>query len=250
MSDATRGGALVETALAIGIAMTVLLSTMQLGALGFKQSTQDGAAFVAAHTYAESPTSGVAHATTAANTVFGTVPTAGIAVAPAAASVTATIATTASAPSIPGAPSSIGLRSGATERVTLAAGTPGAFVITNVLSTYRDASGSPVANRPLGVGQPALPQHSDCNGFVWGGNNWGDDGWGDCDCDWNYYNYTFTGLFAEWSCRLATYSSLGLPASRPHSGYFTTGPYSVWDVTMSYSPLYAVYNWDDGRACS
>jgi len=250
MTGFSRGGALVETALSIGIAMTVLLGTMQLGALGFKQSTQDGAAFVAAHTYATSPTSGVSRATTAANSVFATIPTAGIGVAPATASVTATIATTASAPSIPGAPAAIGLRSGATERITPAMGSLGAFVVSNVLSNYLDAWGNPVANRPMGVGQPGLPQKSNCDNESWGGYGWGDDGQGSCGCDWNYYYYNYTGPFAEWNCRQATYSGLSLPSSRPHPGFFVTGPYSAWDVTMSYSPLYTIYGWDDGRACS
>ncbi len=250
MTGFSRGAALVETAFSIGIAMIVLLATMQLGALGFKQSTQDGAAFVAAHTYAQSPVSGVARATTAANSVFGTIPTAGIAVAPASASVTATIATTASAPSIPGAPAAIGLRSGATERVTPLAGTLGAFTSTDVLTNYRDASGNPAVNRPLGIAQPGLPQQSNCDNYNWDGYGWGDDGEGYCGCDWNYYYYYYTGPFAEWSCRQATYAGLAFPSTRPHSGYYTTGPYSVWDVTMSWSPLYVVYGWDDGRACS
>src|SRR6202022_2866643 len=82
VTHSSRGGALIDSAFTIGIVLTMLLGAVQLGVLGFAQSAQDGAVFVAAHTYAQSPSSGVTRATTAASSVFDGVPANGIGVTP------------------------------------------------------------------------------------------------------------------------------------------------------------------------
>jgi hypothetical protein len=233
----SRGGALVETALVVGIALMVLLSTLQLGALGFKQTAQDGAVFVAAHTYAQSPALGVPRATSAANSAFGTVPASAITVTPIGSVVTATVSTTASAPSVPGAPSSITLRSGATERFP-SSGTPGAFSVTATLSNYRNANGTPTASHPLVVAQPGLPS-GNCDQT---GENEG------CTGNHQYSGPAYTGPSAEYNCRLAAYNGLTFPSSRPKGRL--AGPGTDWDPASSTSPLNAIYTWDGGTGCA
>ena len=237
MSGLARGGALIETALTLGVVLMLLLGTLQFGALGVKQIAQDGAAFVAARTYAQSPASGVTRATGAANGAFGSVPQAGIAVTPATGTVTATIASTMQTPSIPGSPPSVSLRSGSTERVSPQAVSPGTFSATNVLSNYRDASGAPGATHTLIVAQPGLPS-GNC-----------DQTGGNAGCDGNHVHvdYSSYGTAGEWNCRLAAYA-LTFPSSRPKGS--GTGPGSVWDPASSSSPLNAIYQWDTGTGCA
>ena len=235
MTGLSRGGALVETALSIGVVLTLLLGTLQLGVLGFKQIAQDGAVFVAAHTYAESPSLGVPRATTAANSVFDTIPAGSIAVAPSGSTVTATASTTGAVPSIPGAPSTIALQSGAAERF-VASGTPGAFSVTGTLSNYRNASGTATPTYPILVAQPGLPS-GNCDQT---GVNQG------CTGNHQYSGPTYTGPAAEWNCRVAAYNAVSFPSNRPKSG---TGPGSVWDPASANSPLNAIYLRDGGTGC-
>jgi Flp pilus assembly protein TadG len=232
-----RGGALIETALTLGVVLMLLLGTFQFGALGVKQIAQDGAAFVAARTYAQSPASGVTRATGAASGAFGSVPQSGIVVTPASGTVTATIASAMQTPSIPGSPPTISLRSGATERIAPLATSPGAFSATNVLSNFRDASGVPLATHALSVAQPGLPS----GGCDQTGGNAG------CDGNHQHVDYGGFGTAAEWNCRLAAYA-LAFPSQRPKGA--GTGTHSVWDPASSTSPLYAIYQWDTGTGCA
>ncbi|HEY0382350.1 MAG TPA: hypothetical protein VGC72_09135 [Candidatus Elarobacter sp.] len=237
MSGLSRGGALVETALTIGVVLVVLLGTLEFGVLGFKQIAQDGAVFVAAHTYAQSPASGTARATTAANSAFDAVPASSIAVASNGTTVTATVASTVQTPDIPGSPSGVSVRSGATERLSAPATTAaGAFTAANVLSNYRDASGVPKATRSLVVAQL---------GLVSGGC---DQTGGNQGCDGNHVHVDYPGMFGEWNCRLVAYSALVFPSTRPHGT--GTGKGSVWDPATATSTLYTIYQWDGGTGCA
>jgi hypothetical protein len=232
----SRGGALIETALTLGVVLMILLGALQFGVLGFKQIAQDGAAFVAAHTYAQSPSSGIARATGAASGAFDAVPAASIAVTPNGGTVTATVTSTVQTPSIPGSPASVSVRSGATERLPAAAATPGAFSATNVLSNYRDASGVPKATRALVVGQP---------GLVSGGC---DQTGGNAGCDGNHVHVDYPGLFGEWNCRLSAYTAIVFPSQRPKGT--GTGRGTAWDPASPTSPLYTIYSWDSGYGCA
>ena len=238
MTGFSRGGALIETALTMGVVLIVLLATVQLSIVGFKQTAQDGAVFVAARTYAQSPVSGVPRATTAATSVFDTIPSSSIVVAPSATFVTATAAGTASAPTVPGAPATISLKSGATERIA-AAGTAGAFSATATLSNYRDASGTATATHPLIPAQPGLIAIGNCDQT---GQNQG------CTGNHQYSGPLYSGPTAEYDCRLAGFKSFTLPASRPHGA--GTGPGSTWDPASTSSPLNAIYGWDGTHGCN
>lgn len=237
MTGFSRGGALIETALTMGVVLIVLLAAVQLSIVGFKQAAQDGAVFVAARTYAQSPVSGVARATSAANSVFDTVPSSSIAVAPGVTFVTATSASTASAPTVPGAPASISLRSGATERIATA-GTPGAFSATSTLTNYRDASGTPTTTHPIVPAQPGLAS-GNCDQT---GQNQG------CTGNHQYSGPAYTGPTAEFDCRLAGFKALTFPSTRPKGN--GTGPGSVWDPASSSSPLATIYGWDGTHGCN
>jgi Flp pilus assembly protein TadG len=235
MTAASRGGALVETTLMMGVVLILLLGAVELGIVAFRQTAQDGAVFVAAHTYAQSPVSGVPRATSAASSVFDTIASSAIAVTPAGSLVTATTSGTESAPSLPGAPASIPMRSGATELLRNT-GAAGGFTSVATLSNYRNASGTPLTTHPLIAGQPGLPSTGGCDQT--GGNQ---------GCDGNHVHVDYPGLTAEWDCRLAAYNGLTFPSQRPRGS--GTGPGSPWDPASSSSPLYSIYGWDAGSSC-
>lgn len=218
MNHACRGSALIETALAIGIVLTVLFGTVQLGILGFTQAAGDGAAFVAAHTYAQNPARGAAYAVTTATGVFDKIPASAITVTPQSGTVTVKTATTAAGISVPGAPPTVALQSSATERVPGAAGsTPAPFAVAGTLQNYRNASG--IANSA----HPLVPAQT--FGIGHGAN----------------------GRFAEWFCRGGVYSGISFPASRPTGA--GTGPNTFWDPAWHSSPLARIYAWEAGTTC-
>jgi Flp pilus assembly protein TadG len=219
VNEHCRGAALMETVLAIGIVMTVLFGTLEFGVLGFMQTAGDGAAFVAAHVYAQSPALGTAHAASAANVVFAKVPANAIVLTQQGNTVTATVASTADGIRVPGAPATVALQSSAGERVPSAPGaTPGVFSASGTLSNYRDASGVANAARPLVLAQKLGTGH---------GQN---------------------GRFAEWFCRDGVYSGISFPATRPSGA--AAGPNTVWDPAWHSSPLAQIYAWDAGTTCS
>jgi hypothetical protein len=219
VSCGTRGSALTETALTIGVVMTVLFGTVQLGILGFTQTAGDGAAFVAAHTYSQNPTRGTSYAVSAATGAFTKIPASAIAVTTLSGLVTAKTATTVAGIDVPGAPAAISLLSSATEHIPNAAGaSPGGFSVTATLKNYRDAWGVANSAHPLVVAQTL------------GAGTLG------------------SPRFTEWECRQAYYSTLSFPTRRP-TGYFVAGPYTNWDASWFYSPLEDIYEWDAGAPC-
>ena len=52
---ASRGGALPETAVILGVALTLIFGTFELGLIGFTQLSSDGAAFVSGVAWAFAP---------------------------------------------------------------------------------------------------------------------------------------------------------------------------------------------------
>jgi Flp pilus assembly protein TadG len=219
VNHGSRGAALVETALALGIVLTVLFGTMQLGILGFVQTAGDGAAFVAAHTYAQNPTLGGSYATSTAIHVFDKIPATAITVTPQGGTVTVTTATTASGITVPGAPATVALQSTATERVPSAAGaTPVPFAASGTLKSYRTASGVANAAHPLVPAQTLGTGHG------------------------------VNGQFTEWLCRDGVYSGISFPAHRPTGA--AAGPNTFWDPTWHSSPLAQIYAWDLGTTCA
>ncbi len=219
MSRYCRGTALVETSLTIGIVLIVLFGTLQFGILGFMQTADDGAAFVAAHTYAQNPARGTSYAATTANGVFNKVPGSAITVTTQGGIVTATAATTSDGIGVPGAPATVALQSSDAERIPSAAGaTPGGFAVTAMLKNYRDASGIANSSHPLGIAQTQRTGN---------GHN---------------------GRFAEWYCRQASYSGISFPSQRPTGS--GAGRNTFWDPSWFNSPLAQVYAWDYGTTCT
>jgi Flp pilus assembly protein TadG len=219
VNGSCRGTALIETALTIGIVLVVLFGSVQLGILGFTQTAGDGAAFVAAHTYAQNPASGTAYAKSAATGVFDKIPASAITVTPQGGTVTATAATTANGIDVPGAPATVALQSSATERVPSAPGsTPPPFAASGTLKNYRDASGVANPAHPIVVAQTIGTGH---------GSN---------------------GRFKEWFCRGGVYSGLSFPSHRPTGS--AAGPNTFWDPAWCSSPLAQIYAWDSGKTCA
>ena len=197
----------------IGIVLIVLFGTVQLGILGFTQAAGDGAAFVAAHTYAQNPARGATYAAATATGVFDKIPASAITVTPQAGTVTASTATTAAGISVPGAPAVVTLQSSATERVPSAPGSsPVPFAVAGTLQNYRNASGLANSAHPLVPAQTFGTGH--------GAN----------------------GRFAEWFCRDGVYSGISFPASRPTGA--ATGPNTFWDPAWHASPLARIYAWE------
>jgi hypothetical protein len=218
MTTSSRGTALIETALTIGIVLIVLFATVQFGILGFIQTADDGAAFVAAHTYAQNPTLGASYAKSAATGAFDKVPASAITITATGGLVTASASSTATGVNVPGAPATVVLQSSATERVPSAPGsTPGTFSSTATLSNYRDASGIANSSRQYTVAQTMGTGN---------GTN---------------------GRFAEWYCRDGVYSGLSFPARRPTGS--AAGPHTFWDASWPSSPLAQIYAWQPGSTC-
>ena len=213
MTRFARGGALIETALVIGIVLTVLFGTLQLGALGFVQMASDGAAFVSARTYAQTTSSGTAFAKTVATGVFAKVPASAITLTPGTSTVASAVTSTSAGVPVPGAPATVTLRSQATERVPAAAGaTPGAFAASGTLANYRTGSGY------------AYPSYTFFVAQTFGTGN------------------GHNGRFAEWYCRQKVYSGVSFPSRRPWGG---SG--SSWDPIACQFIFQQIYSWDDGQ---
>lgn len=207
---------MLETALVIGIVLTLLFATIEFGVLGFVQTAQDGAAFVAARTYAQAPSSGTSFAAGVAANVFTKVPARSIALAPGTSTVTSTVSSTQPGIPAPGAPSAVTLTSSATERMPAAARSGNDFSATATLRNYRSGSGTAYPSYAIIVAQTYATGN---------GKN---------------------GRFAEWYCRQKVYSGISFPSKRPANG----GAYSAWDpITCNfiYSQIYA---WDSGSTCS
>jgi len=218
VNSSCRGTALVETALTIGIVLTVLFGTIQLGILGFTQTAGDGAAFVAAHTYAQNPGLGASYATSTAIHVFDKIPASAVTVTPLGGTVTVKTASTANGINVPGAPATVSMQSSATERVPGTAGsTPPPFSVSGTLKNYRTAAGVANTTHPLVPAQTMGTGHG------------------------------VNGQFAEWYCRDGVYSGISFPARRPTGA--AAGPNTFWDPTWKSSALAQIYAWDSGTTC-
>ncbi|HEX3550905.1 MAG TPA: hypothetical protein VHT53_11040 [Candidatus Elarobacter sp.] len=214
-----RGTALLETALAIGSVLVVLLGSIQFGVLGFLQTAGDGATFVAAHTYAQSPSMGTAHATAVAAGVFTKIAPSALAVTTQNGIVTATTASSAAGIDVPGAPATATLASTASERLPASTGAPAnPFSVTGTLTNYRNASGIANAAHPLGIAEVQSAGN---------GKN---------------------GRYADWYCRASVYAGISFPSTRPTGA--SAGPGTFWDTSSSKSALATIYAWDTGTTCA
>lgn len=219
MNRYCRGTALIESTLTIGIVMIVLFGSLQFGILGFLQTAGDGAAFVAAHTYAQSPGLGTGHAAGVATGVFTKIAPSALAFTTQGGVVTASTTSSAQGIAVPGAPAAVSLRSSATERLATSTGAPATpFSVTAMLTNYRSASGIADPAHRLGLAQIENAGN---------GKN---------------------GRYADWYCRQKVYAALSFPAARPTGS--AAGPGTFWDPASSNSPLAQIYAWDTGATCA
>ncbi|MEA2785058.1 MAG: hypothetical protein QOF71_1162 [Candidatus Eremiobacteraeota bacterium] len=213
----SRGTAVVETAFVMSLVLMVLFGGVQLALIAFTQTSQDGAAFVAARAYAANPSAGAVSADTAAHAIFPHVPLAAFVVTPAAGQVSVTIAQTANGLPVPGSPASFGIGSIASEPFASPSGAP--FAVTATLSNFYTTPGDNGAAAGLLRPRPILTAQTFGTG--------------------NGIN----GRFTEWYCRQGVYGGLNIPTT-------TAGAGSFFDPMKAASALHQIYAWDTGATCT
>ena len=221
----TRGAAMVETAFVMSVVLMVLFGALQLSLLAFVQTSQDGAAFVAARAYAQNPSAGTASAAAAAHKIFAHVPVAALVLTPSAGQVAAGAQASANGLPVPGTPATFTLGSVDTE---LLAGTASVtpFGATVTLQNYYTSPGD---NYDVGgLLQPRPMLVAQTFGSVSGSR------------------------YAEFYCRQAVYSALRIPTTTANGAancYFWWYYGCFFDPMRASSPLDPIYDWDTGGTC-
>lgn len=218
----SRGAALVETALTIGLALLLVLGTAQMALIGYTQVSADGAAFIAAHAAAADPSATPA---AVANQIFSNILPSNI------------TATTA-----PGA-----------NGFSVSKSVPGFSMIPGMASTYTvNGSDIELAPSPPPGGTPSFQfgATSTLFNYCYPGTT--------CSFPSNHSMYLaqtlipggngVNGQFQEWGCHDGYFSSLtgAFPSTRPPS--ITAG--SALDMTSAGTTEYNIYSWDSGTPCS
>ena len=216
---------MVETAFVMSVVLMVLFGALQMSLLAFAQTSQDGAAFVAARAYAQDPAAGSASAAAAAHKIFAHVPAAAVVLTPAAGQVAVNVQGTANGLPVPGTPASFALGSVDSELLAGAAGGP--FAVTVTLQNYYTSPGD-----NYGVGgllQPRPMLVAQTFGAVSGSR------------------------YAEFYCRQAVYSALHIPTTTANGAancYFWWFYGCFFDPMRLSSPLDPIYDWDTGGTCA
>jgi hypothetical protein len=220
----TRGTALPETALTIGLALLVVLGAAQMAIIGYTQISADGAAFIAAHTRAQNPS---ANGITTATGVFSQFSS-------------SNFSTPSPSPSM--IPMSVSK--------TL----PGFSLMPGLASTYT-VTGKDVEYAPAGGAATPAPFSFSNNATLL---NYCDPH-GNCFLPATYTMYLAqgvgngngngaNGIFSEWRCHQKYFASVNWPATRPQGGYNnsikgdkTLDPYTSSSVEGN------IYGWDSGN---
>lgn len=222
----TRGAVLVETAFVMSLVLMVLFGGLQLSVLAFTQTSQDGAAFVAARAYAQNPAGGVSPAETAAHAIFAHVPVSAFALTPTAGQIVAAAQGTGKGLPVPGTPTTFALGSVASEVVATAAGAP--FAATATFQNYYSSPGDyPYA--VAGLLQPRPLVVAQTFGVVSGSR------------------------YAEWYCRQAVYAALHIPTTTANGAsncYYWWQNQCWFDPMEMLSPLDPIYDWDVEGTCA
>ncbi len=221
-----RGTALVETAFVMSLVLMVLFASFQLAVLAFTQTSQDGAAFVAARAYAENPSAGAAPAEAAAHKIFSHVPVSAFVLTPVAGQVAVGVTGTGNGLPVPGTPASFGLSSIASEPVAPAAGA--GFSVSDTLQNYFTSPGDNYAVGGLLQSRPILVAQT--------------------------FGSVSGSRYAEWYCRQAVYAALvaSIPnttANGANNCYFWWFFGCFFDPMRFSSPLDPIYDWDTGGTC-
>ena len=210
MKHASRGAALVETAIVVGLSLLVIFAAVQYALLGFSQAAADGAAFVAAHSQAVGSTTGTVNGVNVAETPFPLLSLTGnsLTTAAGAGTVTSQSSVTMSGVNLAGGSTQFTMNGGDVETSFSGAGSnTGQFSFsmagTDLVNINPIAGGCPVANGCSACPSPNgtltcypiyLAQRLDTTG--------------------NGLN----GQWSEWTCHLDGYQAQSFPATSLTAG--------------------------------
>lgn len=225
----TRGTALPETALTIGLALLLVLGGAQMALIGYTQISADGAAFVAAHTQAQNPN---ANGVTQASNVFSAFNTSNFATpSPQPSFVPFSVSKSVGGFSLmPGLASSYSVVGKDMEYSPDAPGAtpaPFQFAITASLRNYCVWSGT------SGVCPQGLPSSHSVYLAQGIGNGNGNGS---------------NGLFSEWRCHQKYYAQLNW-ANMSYPGKDGIAGSKTYDPNTSNSTESAIYGWDTNPKC-
>jgi hypothetical protein len=221
----TRGTALPETALTIGLSLLLVLGAAQMALIGYTQISADGAAFVAAHTQAQNPSiSGAAEGASVFsqfNSSSFTTPS------PLPDLIQYSVSKGVGGFAlVPGVASAYGVTGKDVEyspNATGATPAPYAFSVSATLINYCDPT------------QPcSLPNNSHTMYLAQGVGNGNGNG--------------ANGIFSEWRCHQKYYASLNWPTNTFPEGYGAiqnTQFDPKWNNSKSVEN--AIYTWDTGN---
>lgn len=218
MKRGTRGAAMVETALVIGMALLLILGAAQLAILSMTQLSADGGAFIAAHMLAANPS---ASPLATVQQVFPNIGAGSLVASNAGTNLEqAVVTTSAGGFTLPGVPTSYSITGSDLEIApasTNAQAQTYAFGVTAQLLNYCPMN----TNCTFPSTRSIYIAHT----LSTGGNG-------------------ANGQFSEWFCHQGYLSSISFPANRP-----TPGP--KWDPTNTASGSeYSIYSWDNGTPCT
>jgi hypothetical protein len=218
----SRGVALVETTLTIGISLLLVLGAAQMALIGYTQIAADGAAFISAHTRAANPS---ANGSTTASSVFTQFETGDF-----------------STPS-----------PGPVLDTSEVSKTVGGFALVPGLASTYGITGKDVEYAPTNVSaSPAPYQFSITNTFI---KNYYD--WNGPNVPSNYQVYLaqnlgntvgngVNGMFGEWRCHQKYFANIAhdFPNVYPGADYKTYVKGTKLDAYVSNTDEGNVYSWD------
>lgn len=220
---ATRGTALPETALTIGLALLLVLGAAQMAIIGYTQISADGAAFVAAHTEAQNSTANGVNTATGVFSQFGSSDFGNPSPSPSMLPMTVSKSVTGFS-LMPGLASSYNITGKDVEySPTGGAATPAPFqfsIYKAVLLNYCDPHGN--------CSLPATWTMYLAQG-VGNGNGNGTN-----------------GIFSEWRCHQQYFAKVNWPNTRPN-GYNAIKGDHVMDAYTNSSIEGNIYGWDTGN---
>ncbi|HKU68603.1 MAG TPA: hypothetical protein VJP85_12575 [Candidatus Baltobacteraceae bacterium] len=224
-SMSTRGTALPETALTIGLALLLVLGAAQMAIIGYTQISADGAAFIAAHTQVQNPN---ANGQSVAHNVFSNVDLGDFGTpAPSPSVVPMTVNKIASGfPLMPGLASKYAITGKDVEYAPTGSGaTPAPF------SFSVGSSGlATIANYCDGRKQTCYLSNWSVYLAQGVGNGNGNG---------------VNGIFSEWRCHQRYFASVNWPNARPQ-GYAAINGNKTLDPYTNSSTENTIYGWDSG----
>jgi hypothetical protein len=222
----TRGTALPETALTIGLSLLLVLGSAQMALIGYTQISADGAAFVAAHEQAQNPSINGASEGASVFSAFSstnfTTPSPQPSLIPY--SVTKSVGGFSVVPGLASTYSVTGKDVEYAPDNASATPAPYAFSVNATLLNYCDPHGncSLPATRTIYLAQG-----------VGTGNGNGAN-----------------GIFSEWRCHQKYYASLNWPNAYPTGGYNGSIKGTQFDPYSNNSTENAIYGWDSNPKCN